>query len=237
MGILITLCARAGSKGIPGKNTKLLNGKPLVEYSINCAKKFSDIFNCHIAISTDDDTIKKIGESFDIHTSYKRPDNLTTDSAGKIDTITDILFFEEKLKGGKFDYVLDLDITSPIRTIQDLTTAFEILIKDEAALNIFSVNHANRNPYFNMVERKENGYYGLVKSGNFLTRQSALHVYDMNASFYFYRRSFFDQLNKKVVNEKSLIYIMQHMCFDLDHQIDFEFMSFLLEHDKLNIEL
>ena len=237
MEILITLCARAGSKGIPGKNTKLLNGKPLVEYSINCAKKFSGIFNCHIAISTDDDTIKKIGESFGIYTTYKRPDELSTDSAGKIDTITDILFFEEKLKGRKFDYVLDLDITSPLRTIQDMTTAFEILIKDETALNIFSVNHANRNPYFNMVEQKENGYYGLVKSGNFLTRQSASPVYDMNASFYFYRRLFFDQPDKRVVNDKSLIYIMPHLCFDLDHLIDFEFMLFLLEHNKLTIEL
>jgi CMP-N-acetylneuraminic acid synthetase len=128
-------------------------------------------------------------------------------------------------------------VTSPLRTIYDLNEAFQIFKTDENALNIFSVNPANRNPYFNMVEKRKSGYYGLVKEGNFLTRQSAIPVFDMNASFYFYKRSFFDMPERKVVNDWSLIYCMPHICFDLDHPIDFEFMTYLIENNKLGFEL
>lgn len=237
MKILITLCARAGSKGIPGKNTKMLNGQPLVTYSIASAMRFASFHTCDIVISTDDDTVKQIGTTYGIFTEYTRPAELANDTAGKVDTIQDILLFEEKRQGIKYDYVLDLDITSPLRTNDDLLAAFNTIQSDNSALNIFSVNPANKNPYFNMVEKKENGYYGLVKTGNFLTRQSATPVFEMNASFYFYRRSFFDQPEKKVINDRSLVYLMPHICFDLDHPIDFEFMAFLLENNKLNFAI
>ena len=88
-----------------------------------------------------------------------------------------------------------------------------------------------------MVEQKENGYYGLVKAGEFVTRQSAPEVYDMNASFYFYRRIYFDRKETTVINDCSLIYIMPHICFDLDHPIDFDFMEYLLVNNKLGFEL
>ena len=108
---------------------------------------------------------------------------------------------------------------------------------DANALNLFSVNHAARNPYFNMVEQQPNGYYGLIKKGEFVTRQSAPNVYDLNASFYFYRRTFFESGNTKSITEKSLIYVMPHICFDLDHPIDFEFMEYLMANNKLTFQL
>jgi len=237
MNVLITLCARAGSKGIPGKNIKPLNGKPLLVYSLNSAKQFAERYRCHIVISTDDEQVKKIAAQLGVYTEYIRPTKLATDTAGKIDTIADVLAYEEQRNGLQYDYVLDLDITSPLRTIEDLVRAFEMIDSDKAALNIFSVNPANKNPYFNMVEKQDNGYYGLIKNGNFLTRQSATPVYDMNASFYFYRRAFFDLAERKVINDRSLIFAMDHICFDLDHPIDFEFMSFLFENDKLNFQI
>ena len=236
MNILITVCARGGSKGIPGKNIKLLNGKPLIEYTLKSAEIFSLRYNSKIAISTDDEKILSVCNSFGIHTNYRRPIELSTDTAGKIDTINDILLFEEKEKNIKYDYILDLDVTSPLRTQLDLNEAFEKLKNDSSALNIFSVNKANKNPYFNMVEHKENGYFELSKKGDFLTRQSANPVFELNASFYFYRRAFFNNKIKKVVNERSLIHLMNHICFDLDHPIDFEFMNFLLENNKIDFE-
>jgi CMP-N,N'-diacetyllegionaminic acid synthase len=236
MNILITICARGGSKGIPGKNIKLLNGKPLIEYTINSAKYFSKRHNSTIAISTDDEKILRVCNSFGLHTNYKRPIGLSTDTAGKIDTINDILIFEENEKNIKYDYILDLDVTSPLRTQLDLIEAFEKLQNDKYALNIFSVNIANKNPYFNMVEKKADGYFELSKKGEYLTRQSADPVFELNASFYFYRREFFSNEIKKVVNEKSLIHLMNHICFDLDHLIDFEFMNFLLENNKIDFE-
>jgi CMP-N,N'-diacetyllegionaminic acid synthase len=237
MNILITLCARGGSKGIPGKNIKPLNGKPLIAYSIECAQKFAADYNATITISTDDTEIKRAAEKYGINTPYVRPIHLATDSAGKIETIEDILNYEEQQRALKYDYLLDLDVTSPLRTYDDLKHSFEILRNDTNALNLFSVNLANRNPYFNMVEQKENGYYGLIKTGNFVTRQSAPPVYDMNASFYFYRRAFFEQEHKKSITDRSLIYVMPHLCFDLDHMIDFEFMEYLISTDKLGFSL
>jgi len=141
--------------------------------------------------------------------------------------IVELIKFEEGCRNKKYDYVLDLDITSPLRNLQDLESAFAILQQDEKAVNFFSVNIANRNPYFNMVEQQPNGYYDLVKKGTFLTRQSAPLVYDLNASFYFFKRSFFDLPYITAINPRSLVYVMPHVCFDLDHLIDFEFMEYL----------
>ena len=237
MNLLITICARGGSKGIPGKNIRLLNGKPLIFYSITTAKEFAAKNEADIGLSTDSDEIKEIAAQYGLTTTYRRPEALATDAVGKKETIADLVFFEEKNRHKRYDYVLDLDITSPLRSLHDLTNAFNMLQQDAEAVNIFSVNPANRNPYFNMVEKKENGYYGLVKTGSFLTRQSAPGVYDLNASFYFYRRSYFDQPDAAVINDHSLVYIMDHICFDLDHPLDFDFMEYLIANKKTGLDL
>lgn len=88
-----------------------------------------------------------------------------------------------------------------------------------------------------MVEENKNGYYSLVKTnlnGSLMTRQSAPKVFDLNASFYWYRRIFFDSDSKSPITAKSLIYEMPHLCFDLDHQIDFDFMEYLIVNKKLD---
>lgn len=233
MNILITICARGGSKGIPGKNTKLLGDKPLIAYSIEKAFRFAENKNAVVTLSTDSQEIINTAAAFGVNTEYRRPAHLATDNAGKIDTIADLLRYEETRLKTVFDYIIDLDVTSPLRTVADLTRALDKLVQRAEALNIFSVNPAARNPYFNMVEENEEGYCQLSKTGNFLTRQSAPKVYDMNASFYIYRRSYFDKGYKSTITERSLAFVMDHICFDLDHEIDFEFMQYLLLNNKL----
>lgn len=233
MNILITICARGGSKGIPGKNIRLLGGKPLIAYTINTARLFAQDKPAVLALSTDSEEINGVAARLGLVSSYKRPEELSTDTAGKISTIQHLLEYEEQRNNTRFDFILDLDVTSPLRTPADLEAAFKDLVEDKDALNIFSVNPANRNPYFNMVEQNETGYVDLCKKGKFLTRQSAPKVYDMNASFYIYRRSFFEKGLTGVITDKSLVYVMPHICFDLDHQIDFDFMQYLLENNKL----
>ena len=90
-----------------------------------------------------------------------------------------------------------------------------------------------------MVEKKENGFFAQVKKqeGLFLTRQSTPKVYDMNASFYFYKRAFFDMGYKGAITDKSTIYEVPHSCFDLDHPIDFDIISYLMENNKLDFVL
>ena len=173
MNLLITICARGGSKGIPGKNLRPVNGKPLIAYSIEAAQNFAAKYPADISLSSDSDEIKDAAKQYGLITTYIRPATLATDTAGKKDTITDLVKFEETQRSKSYDFILDLDVTSPLRSLHDLVAAFQVLQNDTNALNIFSVNPANRNPYFNMVEQKENGYYGLVKKGDFVTRQSA----------------------------------------------------------------
>jgi len=240
MDILITICARGGSKGIPGKNIKLIAGKPLMVYTIEQAKKLSAKLGATITLSTDDKIIKKIADEHGLYTDYMRPDYLASDSAGKIEVIEDVLKYEESKAKKRFDFVLDLDVTSPLRSIKDLVDSFNLILKNPKAYNLFSVNLAERNPYFNMVEKNVEGYFELVKTNSndpVMTRQSAPEVYDLNASFYWYRRSFFELEVKSVFTKKSLVFVMNHICFDLDRPIDFLFMEYLLKNRKLDFEL
>lgn len=240
MKVLITICARGGSKGIPGKNIKLLNGRPLIDYTIQVAKQFQQKFN-HVAIelSTDSEEIVKVAEGCGLKSDYRRPDYLAEDTVGKIDAIKDVLLRKEEAEHCRYDFILDMDVTSPLRNLQDLTEAFDIIQRNDSAIDLFSVSHSSRSPYFNMVEQKENGFFSLVKQpeGLVLTRQSVPKVYDMNASFYFYKRSFFDLGYRGAITDKSIIYIVPHTCFDLDHPIDFEILSYLMENNKLDFVL
>ena len=237
MNILITICARGGSKGIPGKNIRPLNGKPLIAYTIDTAKKFAAGKNCVIALSTDADEIIAVAAEYGLRSDYRRPDELATDAIGKMPVIVDLMRYEEEKRQIKFDYLIDLDITAPFRTEEDLNTALKMVEEDTAAVNIFSGSPANRNPYFNMVESNNEGYYQLCKKGEFLTRQSAPKVYDMNASFYIYKRAFFESNHPTAITSRSLVYVVPHICFDLDHPVDFDFMEYLLVNNKLDFLL
>ena len=240
MKILITICARGGSKGIPKKNLKPLNKIPLINYSIKIAKQISSEWGADIGISTDDEEILKTVNARGITTDYERPDFLADDKAGKIDTIKHLLLFEENKHSKVFDYVLDLDVSSPLRNFSDIEKAFKIFIQDKEMLTLFSVNPSNRNPYFNMVEKnKITGYYKTIKIPDraIKSRQEAIKTYDMNASFYWYRRSFFNQNYQSPITEKSGIYEMDHICFDLDHFFDFKFMEYLLQNNELDFVL
>ncbi|MBP6754890.1 MAG: acylneuraminate cytidylyltransferase family protein [Bacteroidia bacterium] len=242
MKLLITICARGGSKGIPGKNIRNLNGIPLIGYSINVANRFKEYFkglvDVDIDLSTDSNDIKNVAESLGLKTSYTRPEILSNDTAGKLDAILELTKFNQEQKNISYDYVLDLDVSSPLRSLTDLINAFEI-IQESNALNLFSVNKANKNPYFNMVEQDQNGFYSVCKKleVSVLSRQTAPSVFELNASFYFFKKAFIEQGFKSVYSGKSTIYEMNHICFDLDHKIDFEFMEYLLENNKLDFDL
>ena len=240
MKILITICARGGSKGLPGKNIMKLNRKHLIAYSIDVAKKFKELHcDTQIALSSDSQEIIEISKKYNLFSDYVRPNKFAGDSIGKLDAIRDVLFFFEDKQQIKFDYILDLDVTSPLRNLNDLTNAFNIIRSNKKTLSLFSVSPPKRNPYFNMVEKKNNGYYNLVKNSEkkFLSRQNSPDVYDMNASFYFYRRIFFEKKFKTAITENSLVYLMDHICFDIDEKIDFEIMEYLISSNKLDFDL
>ncbi len=238
MKLLITICARGGSKGISDKNVKLLNGKPLLHYTLEQANTFANKHQASIQLSTDDEKIIASAALLGYKTNYRRPAALATDEMGKIAVIRAAWTYAENLHHCQYDYVLDLDVTAPLRTQEDLERALTLIKENQEALNIFSVNPAARNPYFNMVEEKADGFVKLVKDGNmFLSRQAAPKVYDMNASFYIFTRAYMLADYASSITNKSLAYEMPHVCFDIDHPFDFLMMELLLKHNALDFML
>ncbi|MDB4285816.1 acylneuraminate cytidylyltransferase family protein [bacterium] len=240
MNILITICARGGSKGVPDKNIILLGGEPLIAMSIKVGQRFADIHQADMAISTEDPRIREVAETFGLSGDYERSESLAGDAIGKVDVIRDLLFYTEKQKGIRYDFVLDLDVSSPLRSLQDLQAAFEAFQNNTDAMTLFSVNTAHRNPYFNMVEAAPNEMVTLSKRPPevILSRQATPLVYDLNASFYFYRREFFDLQQKGVIlDNQSMVFVMDHICFDVDSPLDLTIMRFLVEGGHLDFEL
>lgn len=227
MRILGTICARGGSKGVKNKNIKLLQGKPLIAYSIEILKAWGKANR--IVCSTDSEEIKKIANEYGAETPFTRPKKLATDDADKLGVLKHLLNFCEEEDKIEYDYIVDLDPTSPIRTVKDIDKAFNILYNSDA-YNIFSVYKAHKNPYFNMVELNENGYAHLSKKPEMTitARQNAPIVYSMNASIYIYKRQFLLETST-IFSNKTKIYEMPDISIDIDTQIDFNYIEFILE--------
>jgi len=238
MSLLITICGRGGSKGVPSKNIRKVAGQPLIVYSIRLAQIFAKRTGADIALSTDNEDIRKVAAEHGLKSDYLRPAELASDAAGKLPVIRHLLLHEEQKRGKMYDYILDLDITSPLRTIEDLEQGFALLGKNPQALNLISVSFPAHNPYFDMVEQGEDGFCHLVKTPlkAMLSRQQGPRVYELNTAFYFYRRIFFKPVDSLIV-ERTLMYVVPHMCFGIDSPLDIEFMEFLMTHHKLDFTL
>lgn len=231
--ILVTVCARGGSKGIPGKNIKEVGGRPLLSYTADLVVAVARKLGADLGFSTDSDAILKVGIDNGLPGDYVRPESLGDDVVGKPHVIKDLMLFYERKYGKVYDYVIDLDVTSPIRSIDDVLACVDLMEKSPEALTVFSVNPCGRNPYFNMVEKKDSGFYGLVKQHDTTTRQSAPKVYDINGSIYVYARKALDCDNPRAVTSKTLVYVMEHLCFDLDEPADYDYLAYLLDTGRL----
>lgn len=218
LNILCTICARAGSKGIPNKNKIIVEGKPLIQYTLDIAKE-CDYFD-NIFISTDDDDIIKIGKNLGFDIPFKRPPELSNDTASKIDVIQHATLEAEKYFNKSFDIIVDLSVTSPLRTVQDIKEAIELLFNSNAS-NVFSVTESSHNPYFCVVE-KNNDKINLVKKLNkpLTRRQDAPITYDMNGSIYVWKKDALFSENP-LFNDKTNIYIMpKYRSIDIDDLYD-----------------
>jgi CMP-N-acetylneuraminic acid synthetase len=231
MNILITICARKGSKRIKDKNTRELAGKPLLVHTIDIAKKWGEAKR--IICSTDSKEIAKMAKTYGAEVPFIRPRELATDESGKIPVIRHALNECEKKYKEKYDLIVDLDVTSPIRTKEDLDNCLKKFNENKPEV-LFSVVNSRKNPYFNMVEINDNNFAELSKSSttNVLRIQGAPKVYDMNASIYFYSREFL--LNPDYVHvlssKRSAIYVMNDIsAFDIDNELDFKFIEFLIK--------
>jgi CMP-N,N'-diacetyllegionaminic acid synthase len=210
----------------------------LLHYTLTCAQQFSQLVGADIQLSTDSEEIIECASDLGYETKYRRPIAMAQDSSGKMEAIREAWKYAEENNQKEYDYVLDLDVTSPLRTLSDLKDGLSIIQSNRNALNLFSVNRASRNPYFNMVEQNDNGYYRLIKNmGEVKSRQSAPRVYDMNASFYYYTREYLLGDYSMATTERSIIYEMPHICFDLDEPLDFTVLELMLKNNLLDFEI
>ena len=130
MNILAITLARGGSKSVFKKNIKLINGKPLLTYTISEALKSK--FITRYIVSTDDHEIQKIAIDHGAEAPFLRPNELSTDASSSADALLHCLNWAEKDSGVKYDYVIELMATNPLKTFEDIDHCIEKIIKTGA---------------------------------------------------------------------------------------------------------
>lgn len=226
---IITICARGGSTGVPGKNIRDLCGKPLIAWTIEQA--FASKIADQVFVSTDSEDIAHIARRFGAQVPYTRPAELSTATAGKLPVIQHLVDWVE-LRHGPVNAIVDLDPTSPLRDVADIQTCFSMLDADTDV--VITGFEADKNPYFNMVERKASGFYERVclPGKEVLGRQSAPKVFAMNASIYVWHRA---SLSSSLWDSPRIkLHAMpRERSVDIDHEIDFELVTLLMNKKGL----
>ncbi len=244
MRILFTICGRVGSKGIKNKNVRTFIDKPLVYYTISAidlwAKRASETFEYDIVLSTDSEELINLVDNnpFQKISVIRRRQELCGDSIGKIAVIQDCM---EQMQNGikKYDMIIDLDITSPLRTVEDLNHLIQVHNSTGADVTT-SVTASRRNPYFNQLMKTDHGYKKVIQS-NYTARQQAPEVFDMNASMYAYSPDFLKSGKGVLDGYCECIEMLDTGILDLDHENDFELMeviaNYLFEKNELLAEI
>jgi CMP-N,N'-diacetyllegionaminic acid synthase len=226
MKILCTICARSGSKGVLNKNIKKINNKPLIIHTIDQAIK-SKLFD-KIVVSTDSDKICKISMKRGIDKCIKRPNELSNDYSPKLLSIKHAFIKSEFIFEQKFDILIDLDVTSPLRNISDIKKALNHF-KKNGINNLISVCLSRKNPYYNMYEFKNKKLNRIASlSSQIKRRQDAPIVYENNASIYIWNRKAILK-NSKILNKNTIFYEMPYeRSIDIDSKFDFKIVKYLI---------
>ncbi len=237
MNMIISICARGGSKRIKDKNIQEVCGKPLVAYAVDLAKKWGK--GKRIVCSTDSEKIAEIAKAHGAEVPFMRPAELASDAAGKVAVIRHLHKACEEIYGEKIDCVVDLDATNPLKTVEDLNNCLKIYEEKKPEI-LFTVTNARRNPYFNMVEAKDDGFVKLSKTPEktILRTQDTPKVYDMNAAIYFYSREFLLDPNKThpLKSDKAAISVMDEItAVDIDTEFDLKYVEFVLNNNVVKI--
>lgn len=224
---LCTICARGGSKGVKGKNVRTLAGRPLIAHSVEQAKA-SGLFDL-VAISTDSAEIWEAAKAAGADLLVERPAELATDTAAKLPVIRHCVAEVEARTGRRFDTLVDLDATSPLRDPADIVDCVR-LIEEEGAGNVVTAMPARRSPYFNMIELDAEGRVRLSKPPTtaIVTRQSAPKCYDMNASIYVWTHAaLFDR--DGLFHDDTRLHVMpEERSIDIDGEVDFLLVELLV---------
>ncbi|GAA0758244.1 acylneuraminate cytidylyltransferase family protein [Clostridium sartagoforme] len=229
--ILAIIPARSGSKGVPRKNIKDLNGKPLIAYTIEAAKhsKYID----KVIVSTEDIEIKDVAIKFGGYVPFLRPNELATDSSPSIDAI---LYTINKLKQ-EYDYfpkyICLLQCTSPLRTAKHIDEAF-LKLQQTNMDAVVSVCEAEVNPYWSNIFKGDKLEYFLEKGKTITRRQELPDIYRMNGAIYIIKTDVL--METKTFEPENLTgYIMDDISsIDIDTFLDFKVAEILIREGDTN---
>lgn len=211
--VLVVIPARGGSKGIPGKNIKPLAGKPLICYSIDVARELTS--DEHICVSTDDEKIIEAVENCGLKVTFKRPDELATDTATTNSVLLHALNYYE-LKGVFYEVLVLLQPTSPLRTAQHIKEAMELYHNQLDMVVSVKPSHVASV----LCHEDDNGFLELTFNKSGQGRQDFEKFFEFNGAIYVINvtslkekgMSGFDKVKKYVMDEAHSI--------DIDDRVD-----------------
>lgn len=221
--------ARAGSKGIPGKNMKLLKGKPLIQYTIEAAQQSKYIDE--IFISTDDDKVIELAQSLGIDVHYKRPPELATDTSDILDAIFHAINWKKERKEPLCNAIVLLQATSPLRDSNDIDGAIEQYKKNNVK-SLISVSEMIEHPY-ECVKKTDGGWAFLAKSPTQVVRRQDYpeSFYFISGAIYITDIAFLEQHKSLIVEKNTDLFVMsQSRSVDIDELFDFRWAEFCLGH-------
>lgn len=233
--LMITVCGRAGSKGFKNKNLKTFCGKPLVHYTMSAIDLFlkarPDI-EADIVLNTDSGLLRDIvlgayPEAEFLH----RPAALCGDTVAKMEVFQHSLQTMEEKRGCQYDYHMDLDITSPMRTVEDVLGSFALMESRPDLDVVMSAAPSRRSPYMNMAKREGNYVEQVVKT-NFVARQQTPQCYDLNASIYVFSREFLATNTTGFLwdGKCDIFQMMDTGILDIDSEEDFVLLEIIAGH-------
>lgn len=217
---------------MPGKNTRLLHGKPLIAYTIEAANASS--FIDHLIISTDSEDIAIVAEEYGASVPFLRPAYLATDTASKWPVFIHAIEEFEKLSGDTVDYLVDLDVTVPLKTAADIDGAIHLAIADKSVDVVITGYLPERNPYFNMMETNEDGFAEIVKKSDtpIVRRQDAPTVFSLTPAAYVVKKSALYKYEHWSKAKCKIHPIPRERAVDIDTELDFKIVEFLIDYHK-----
>ncbi len=229
MRALVIIPARGGSKGIPRKNIKLFDGKPLICYTIDCARAICP--DEDICVSTDDAEIISVVEQYGLKVPFVRPAELATDTAGTYEVLLHALVFYEK-QGKHYDTVILLQNTSPFRTAEHVKSALKLYTPNVDM--VVSVKECAANPYYCVFEEDNEGFLHVCKGdGNIFRRQDAPKVYEYNGAIYIINVETLKTTHMHKM-QKRVKYVMdERSSFDLDTMNDWMIAEMIKKESTL----
>jgi CMP-N-acetylneuraminic acid synthetase len=231
--ILAIIPARGGSKGVPRKNIIEINGSPLISYTISAALDVNRLTD--IVVSTDNPEIAEISRKLGAQVPFMRPLDLSSDQAQSAPVIEHALFFMEKIKNFKYDAILMLQPTSPLRTSKHIEESLD-LFKSNECDSVVSIASVGGNHPFRMKRLINNQLVNYIDQGfwNMKPRQSLPDVYIRNGAIYLIRREAFLQ-QRQLIGNNCLGYVMSDSeSTNIDTPIDLKIAELLLKEKSEN---